>query len=233
MNIIGTYKTQHGELTIAQNGVNIIATYQNDGVCSGKLTDNKVEGIWKNKNDQGLFEWTFDGNGSFTGKYKSGLETGPMKGRWHGKHESLINNQSDTIQFSFDVVQENGGKIEYQFNKDFKNLSFQLSENEIIVDDYHNIIMEKDLLEYCSNHIKTQDPYLMENADNYSLRVTRINDYDLSFLWKVESLTETDIQALKKFFPNKQAEINTENYGDIILEFRSDYICSLSYVKTF
>jgi len=73
----------------------------------------------------------------------------------------------------------------------------------------------------------------MENADDYSLRVTRINDYDLSFLWKEESPTETDIQALKKFFPNKQEEINAENYGDIVSEFRSDYICSLSYVKAF
>ena len=227
------YNTQHGELNIAQHGDNITATYQDNGVCSGKINENKVEGIWKNKKDQGLFEWKFDGKGSFTGKYKSGLEDGAMKGQWHGKHESLINNQSDTIQLYFDVVQENGGKVECQFNKDFKNLSFQLSENEIIVEDYHNIIMEKDLLEYCSNHIKKQDSYLMENADDYSLRVTRINDYDLSFLWKVESPTETDIQALKKFFPNEQEEINAENYGDIVSEFRSDYICSLSYVKVF
>jgi hypothetical protein len=233
MNPSGTYKTQHGDLTITQHGVNITATYQEDGVCIGSLSENKIEGIWKNKKDQGLFEWTFDGKGSFTGKYKSGLETGPKKGRWHGKHESLTNNKSDKIQFYFEVVQENGGKVECQFIKEFDNLSFQLSENALVVDDYHNIIMEKDILVYCSNHIKQQDSYLMENADDYSLRVTRINDYDLSFLWKVESPTETDIQALKKFFPNEQEEINAENYGDIVSEFRSDYICSLSYVKAF
>lgn len=233
MNPSGTYKTQHGDLTITQHGVNITATYQEDGVCIGSLIENKIEGIWKNKKDQGLFEWTFDGKGSFTGKYKSGLETGPKKGRWHGKHESLTNNKSDKIQFYFEVVQENGGKVECQFIKEFENLSFQISENVFTVDDYHNIIMEKDLLEYCNNHIKQQDPFLMENADDYSLQVARINDYDLSFLWKVESPTETDIQALKKFFPNKQEEINAENYGDIVSEFRSDYICSLSYVKVF
>jgi hypothetical protein len=49
MNITGTYKTQHGELTVSQNGVNITATYQNDGICSGKINGSKVEGIWKNK----------------------------------------------------------------------------------------------------------------------------------------------------------------------------------------
>jgi hypothetical protein len=233
MTLTGTYKTQHGDLTITQHGENITATYQEDGVCIGKLTGNKIEGIWKNKKDQGLFEWTFDENGSFTGKYKSGLETGPMKGRWHGKHQSLINNKSDKIQFHFDVVQENGGKTACQFNHEFENLSFELSENAVVVDDYHNIIMEKDVLEFCSNQIKQQDPYLMENADDYSLRVTRVNDCDLSFLWKGGTPTESDINSLKKFFPNKQEEINAENYEETVSEFRSDYICSLSYLKAF
>ncbi len=233
MNPSGTYKTQHGDLTITQHGVNITATYQDDGVCIGSLSENKIEGIWKNKKDQGLFEWTFDGKGSFTGKYKSGLETGPMKGRWHGKHESLTNNKSDKIQFYFEVVQENGGKVECQFIKEFENLSFQISENVFTVDDYHNIIMEKDLLEYCNNHIKQQDPFLMENADDYSLQVARINDYDLSFLWKTSSPTESDIHSLKIFYPLKKELINASSYEDFVSEFRSDYICLLSFIKAF
>ena len=94
MNIAGLYNTQHGELTIAQHGENITATYQDNGVCSGKLTDNKVEGIWKNKKDQGIFEWTFDTQGNFIGKYKSGLEKGPMRGKWNGKIiDSSINKE--------------------------------------------------------------------------------------------------------------------------------------------
>ena len=156
-----------------------------------------------------------------------------MKGSWDGKLESLINNQSNTTQFHFDVVQENGGKVEFQFIKEFDKLSFQLSETTKVVDDYHNIIMEKDLLAFCSNYIKQQDSYLMENADDYSLRVTRINECDLAFLWKADSPTETDINSLQKFFPNKQEEINAENYTDIVSEFRSDYVCSLSYLKAF
>ena len=85
MNISGTYKTQHGELNISQNGDNLTATYQENGVCAGKISANKVEGVWRNNKDQGLFEWTFDGKGSFTGIYKSGLEPGPMRGKWEGK----------------------------------------------------------------------------------------------------------------------------------------------------
>ena len=85
MNIAGIYKTQHGDLTITQNEENITATYQEDGVCNGKLSGSIVEGTWKNKKGHGIFEWTFDGKGSFTGKYKSGTDHGPMRGKWNGK----------------------------------------------------------------------------------------------------------------------------------------------------
>jgi len=105
MNIAGTYKTQHGNLTIKQEGENITATYQEDGVCSGKLSGSKVEGTWKNKKDQGLFEWTFDGNGSFTGKYKSGTEQGPMRGKWNGKIITSDSTESkDAFTLSLDAT---------------------------------------------------------------------------------------------------------------------------------
>jgi transcription elongation factor Elf1 len=105
MNISGVYKTQHGELTIAQNGDNITASYQENGVCSGKLNGNKVEGIWKNKKDQGLFKWTFDGEGKFSGKYKSGLESGPMRGKWDGNSNNSDSiNTSATFSLSLDTT---------------------------------------------------------------------------------------------------------------------------------
>jgi hypothetical protein len=55
----------------------------------------------------------------------------------------------------------------------------------------------------------------------------------LSFLWKAGTPNETDINSLRDFLPNNQEEINAENYGDIVSEFRSDYICALSYLKAF
>lgn len=82
LNISGTYKTQYGDLTLAQNGDNITGIYQENGVCCGRLSGNIVEGIWKNKNDNGLFVWEFDGKGNFTGKYKNGIDDGAMRGNW-------------------------------------------------------------------------------------------------------------------------------------------------------
>jgi len=105
MNITGVYKTQHGELTIVQNGDDITASYQENGVCSGKLNGNKVEGAWKNKKDQGLFEWTFDGDGKFSGKYKSGLESGPMRGKWDGKIISHTSSDPQNVTSNPDQIE--------------------------------------------------------------------------------------------------------------------------------
>ena len=90
--------TQHGELTVTQNGDHITATYQEYGICVGKIYGNKVEGVWKNNKDQGLFEWIFDGDESFKGKYKSGLEHGTMRGKWEGKLNTVSSdsNGNDT-----------------------------------------------------------------------------------------------------------------------------------------
>jgi len=99
MNLSGAYKTQHGELTLTHNGDNVTATYQESGMCMGKLSGNKVEGIWKNKKDQGLFEWTFDGKGGFLGKYKSGVAPGPMRGKWNGQMGES-DATSEAVQFT-------------------------------------------------------------------------------------------------------------------------------------
>jgi hypothetical protein len=71
MHVSGKYQTQHGNLTLSQNDDHVTGSYQENGICVGTLSGNKVEGIWKNKKDQGLFEWIFDGEGGFKGKYKT------------------------------------------------------------------------------------------------------------------------------------------------------------------
>ena len=233
MNIIGTFKTQHGELTIAQNGDNVTATYQDDGVCSGKLIGNKVEGIWKNKKDHGLFEWTFLSNDRFIGKYKSGLEKGTMRGKWDGNQQSLTPFNSGKMIIFFEVVQENGGKVELTFSNAFENLSFGVADDRIIVDDYHNIIMDKKVLEFCCDYIDKADSFLMENDTAYALRVVKINTCDLTFLWHNEMPVQNDVECLKDFYTNYRDPINIENYEDVISEFRQDYICPMSYVKAF
>lgn len=151
MNITGTYKTQHGELTIAQNGENVTATYQENGVCSGKLSGNKVEGIWRNKKDQGLFEWSFDEQGGFKGKYKSGMEAGPMRGKWDGKLLSNTSNEVSAEESTSDTVEITlSGRIPKYFFGSVKD-SFQDELQTVLSIADESIETEQDFLKLFLN----------------------------------------------------------------------------------
>ena len=189
MNISGNYKTQHGELVIAQNGDNITATYQENGICSGKLTGNKVEGIWRNKKDQGLFEWTFDEKGSFTGKYKSGIEKGPMRGKWDGNSNiSGVKDSSDVLILSLgtsigEIIQYVNSlvKADESLQVSFVNsvLSFINENNEY----YWWIPAIKSHLETWQNKIDDEELSFSIAALSLSGRDLDFNPYDYFLLY--------------------------------------------------
>jgi hypothetical protein len=171
MNISGTYKTQHGELTIAQNGDNITATYQENGVCSGKLIGNKVEGIWKNKKEQGLFEWTFDDNGNFSGKHNSGIDKETMRGKWDGtllnaSQEGLITLNKSTQDFinyiksNHSLTSAYDGKIESttDFVEDF-SLEFEDEFFGDLKDVLDVVVFRVDNSEYSIEEMDGRDSY--------------------------------------------------------------------------
>lgn len=204
MNIIGTYKTQHGELTIAQNGVNIMATYQNDGVCVGKLTDNKVEGIWKNKNDQGLFEWTFDSNGAFTGKYKSGLETGPMKGKWEGKLNSIFNDSTDNdannkilleIYLRYDYPQEEIDSFDLELTN-FPQLCQKIDQVNFEYLEEFIMKLQSDA-EFISKLKILLSGYEFHWDQTPQIWITKINDLNLKPLYDYQFNDVIDEEAVK------------------------------------
>lgn len=204
MNIAGLYNTQHGELTIAQHGENITATYQDNGVCSGKLTDNKVEGIWKNKKDQGIFEWTFDTQGNFIGKYKSGLEKGPMRGKWNGKIiDSSINKEESEKKIKDRVEIILSGRIaKYFFGRVKESFQSELQDVLSIADE--SIENEQDFLklllnttledkeaerENFTNLIPMSD--LEDKCPNFYALYSEILEYDLDHFGLYESLFDT------------------------------------------
>jgi|694.fasta_scaffold122543_3 hypothetical protein len=67
------------------NGNIIIGVY-NDGTLTGTMEGDVLKAKFHNKktNGAGLIEFTFHENG-FEGKWKQGLEPGPMRGKWEGK----------------------------------------------------------------------------------------------------------------------------------------------------
>jgi hypothetical protein len=90
--------------TEVKNGT-ITGTYST-GTLTGGLEDNVLSATFHNSevNAVGLIELTFNENG-FNGKWKKGLEQGPMRGKWSGK---LItdSNHSDSVsstQINLDI----------------------------------------------------------------------------------------------------------------------------------
>lgn len=233
MNISGKYKTQHGELIIAQHGDNITATYQENGICVGKLIGNKVEGIWKNKKDQGLFVWTFDDKGSFEGNYKSGIEKGPMRGKWNSISNGEELDQKKVKQLEFVVIQENGGKQELSFCISVSNINPYISIQSITSDEYYNIIMHKEVLEECYKVIEEKDSFLLENSDEYAMRLNSVDEEKLDFLWGYDHSQVGDQEKLSIFFNKRNESLNSEAYKELVEEFIQDSVCSLSYVKSF
>ena len=227
MNLSGIYKTQHGDLTITQNEENITATYQEDGMCMGKLIGSKVEGIWKNKKDQGLFEWIFDGKGSFTGKYKSGTEDGAMRGKWDGQSftsESIINDASNNDSASGDEnVSELDIYIRYSDGDEevgyFSiNIESELKfPNEISYESLTNLISYGGLFEDENflNAVKHQvSEFSLTMSDCPQIFVTKINDLDLKPLYDNHFNSEENENIVATLL-----NINSDEVADLLSEY--------------
>jgi hypothetical protein len=138
MFIAGTYKTQHGRLVITQIEEKITATFTKSGECIGTLSGNKVQGVWKNNTSHGIFEWTFDSEGAFSGKYKNGDEKGPMRGKWSGKRvtesSSGGNNRAKVeIIFKGRISKYFFGKVKGSFQDELQVI-FSFADKSIIAE---------------------------------------------------------------------------------------------------
>ena len=82
-----TYKIEGSDtkITFSQNEDKTISGIYNDGTVNGTLEGNTLKATFHNEveNMDGLMEITFHQNG-FDAKWKTGLESGPMRGKWKG-----------------------------------------------------------------------------------------------------------------------------------------------------
>ena len=227
MNIAGLYNTQHGDLTIAQHGENITATYQEDGVCIGSLIENKIEGIWKNKKDQGLFEWTFDDKGSFTGKYKSGIEDGAMRGKWDGKplsSENVINleskpdsdNESENVSeldiyIRYSDGDEEVGNFSINIESELKmpkEISYESLTNLI---SYSGLYEDENFLNAVKHEVST---FSLSMSDCPQIFVTKINAIDLKPLYENLFNSEENEEIVATLL-----NVNSDEVSDLIRDY--------------
>jgi hypothetical protein len=97
MEIDGIYKTEHGELQINVVGSKMTGIYSDGiGELAGEVENSIINGVWRKPTlgYEGIFQFTFTDENTFTGFYKSGLDKGVMRGKWNG---TKINDSSKLI----------------------------------------------------------------------------------------------------------------------------------------
>lgn len=77
------FKGNFGELELSIDGHVATGKYQENGTLSGEYTDNIFKGLWHNKGLSGLIEFSII-DGKLDGRWKKGIEPGPMKSKWEG-----------------------------------------------------------------------------------------------------------------------------------------------------
>ena len=115
------YKLNFGIVKVTIDGDTCTATYQNNGKFSGTIKDNEVKAKWTNEGIEGLIELDLSDN-KLVGKYKRGLEEGPMRGKWEG---TLVKDDStaQTDNSTNDNSSKTNGGILLQIELDSSNFS--------------------------------------------------------------------------------------------------------------
>jgi hypothetical protein len=123
-----------GELILEINGMEASGNYQKNGRFFGKFIDNTFKGQWKNNNMEGLLEFTVLDN-KLEGRWKKGLDSGPMNGKWKGK---LV---SDSIECKENFTENNTFSVKnpiIEFLNDNLNYDFSLKEYQNFVISFLN-----------------------------------------------------------------------------------------------
>jgi hypothetical protein len=116
------FKGNFGELELLIEGKVANGKYQENGTLTGEYTDNIFKGIWHNKGLSGLIEFSII-DGKLDGKWKKGIEPGPLKSKWEGQ---IISDQSNIHQSkicvnSIENHQENQVHVERHGNLKWTN----------------------------------------------------------------------------------------------------------------
>ena len=87
---IREYKCSFGIVKVTIDGDKCNGTYQNNGKFNGTIDGNIVKAEWNNEGQEGLIELDLSDD-KLVGRWKQGLDEGPMRGKWAG---SLLENSA-------------------------------------------------------------------------------------------------------------------------------------------
>ena len=191
------YKLENGDHVIFTEGKKgTINGKHSEATLTGTIEGNVLKATFHNTkvNASGLMEITFHENG-FNAKWKSGLEPGPMKGKWNGV---LVNQNENEIQNSEEreIVIEVSGRIPKYFFGTVKEI-YQKELSEVI--------------EYCSDELDSEEAFLK------MLLLMTLDDRDTA---REDFFCYIEKEDLEDNFPNLNQLINDiedEQYDHLML----------------
>ena len=201
------YKCSFGIVKVTIDGNQCNGTYQKNGEFTGTIDGNIVKAKWNNEGQEGLIELDLSDD-KLTGKWKQGLDEGPMRGKWNGVIINTDEKNGTTDKYdevlSLDQIIEKI-KIECKDHESIDEIIADLSDNDYL--DH----WAKELIDDENNNVKK----IAKNL--YMLHIKKITSEDpvsYDFLCIAEELEDefNDVQLAAEFY--KKAENSAENYED-------------------
>lgn len=222
------------------NAVYTIRGNKSEGKINGTLDDNLLKGTFHVDAAAGLIEFTFSDAG-FDAKWKQGLEPGPMRGKWLGSLEQLIDlnkqlpeTNKQQIQFFLEI----NSVEEYRIN--YGNFYAELEVDESTFEDFINECNYSSLVKIINEALNNNIGFILSTAsteidleelkeDEYdwfylspNIRVLAIGDVDISSIYNVYNSVsgyESDAAELLAVDESEVEEYVTDFMTDIAFHF--------------
>jgi hypothetical protein len=233
------YTIENGDVvTFAEGKKGSITGTYGDGTITGTLDGNLLKSTFHNTkaNAVGLMEITFHENG-FDAKWKSGLEPGPMRGKWEGKLGNDIKNISSSIEAQNVLFQLEINSIE-EYGINYGSFSIELNIESKLVDDFRNDCNYDSIVSLISAALNTNVSEILRCAAvSIDLEELKLDDYDwwsYSPCIRVLKIDNLDLSPIYKVYKdedeyNSDAADLLKKEEDEIYDYVSDFMSDIAF----
>lgn len=236
------YNGNFGELTLNISGSEVHGSYSENGNLSGTILDNKINARWSNNGEEGLIEIELSGD-ELTGKWKKGLEPGPMRGIWNG---TSLETEHASEKASTDSVDEKMIVVEFYHDED----QCYQEQVSVYVKPEFDVINAGNYMTLLENHkneirntvlMQLDDEFIEQLQDEwggYYLHITQFGDQALPFLnpeYTINVEKEFELNAILQFdngirYSSIEELRNDEMIEDYVNDLRGDLTYGTAYL---
>jgi len=142
------------------------------------------------------------------------------------------NEQLNSTSISFQLFQDGGNEL-FDFELTFDTMELNIENlDSFNNEDYWKLFENEIVLNKCKEYIEENDSYFIENASYFSIRILRINELKLDFLWHegvIES-SDSNCKRLCNFIQKTENTIGFDDFEEWLNDTQSELNISLEWV---